>query len=140
MSVFAFKLKLSPQQYLRIKEVILLMIVTPQVETFFGNWPDKTEISDQLHKSLESADATFGEAGDKSWETLTANILKFEGSQSSDVEMAAVRDLITTGLGKALADLHPDKFERLIKTASTAIETYERDGSSLLELLRQYQG
>ena len=71
---------------------------------------------------------------------MTANILKFEGSQSSDVEMAAVRDLITTGLGKALADLHPDKFERLIKTASTAIETYERDGSSLLELLRQYQG
>jgi hypothetical protein len=49
MSVFAFKLKLSPQQYLRLKEVVLLMIVTPQVETFFGNWPDKTEISDQLY-------------------------------------------------------------------------------------------
>jgi hypothetical protein len=94
---------------------------------------------------LESADTNYGHAGDKSWETLTANILKLAGyeienNQSSDVEVAAVRDLITTSLGKALADLHSDKFEGLIKTASTAIENYERDGSSLPELLRQYQG
>jgi hypothetical protein len=143
MGVFAFNLKLPPQRYLKLKEVVLLMIVAPQVETFFGDWPDKTQIRDQLHKVLESADATFGQAGDQSWERLTANVLRVAGyeieNQSSDVEAAAVRELITTGLGKALTDLNADKFEGLVKTASAAIEIYERDGSSLPELLRRHQ-
>jgi hypothetical protein len=39
----------------------------------------------------------------------------------------------------ALTDLNADKFEGLVKTASAAIEAYERDGSSLPELLRQYE-
>jgi len=143
MSVFAFKLKLPPQRYLKLKEVVLLMIVAPQVETFFGDWPDKTQIRDQLHKVLESADANFGHAGDQSWEKLTSNVLRVAGyeieHQSLDVEAAAVRDLITTGLGKALTDLNAHKFEGLVKAASAAIEIYERDGSSLPELLRQHQ-
>jgi hypothetical protein len=143
MSVFAFKLKLSPQQYLKLKEVVSLMIAAPQVETFFGNWPDKTQISNHLYKVLESADANFGHAGDQSWEKLTRNVLELAGyeieNRPADVEVDAVRDLITTGLGIAMTDLTTDKFEELIKTANAAIETYERDGSSLPELLRRHQ-
>jgi hypothetical protein len=143
MSVFAFKLKLSPKRYLKLKEVALLMIVAPQVETFFGNWPDKTQIRDHLHKALENADATFGQVGDQSWEKMTGNILKLAGYESekhsSDIEADAMRDLITTGLGMAVIDLNAEKFMGLIKIANAAIETYERDGSSLPELLQQFQ-
>jgi hypothetical protein len=89
---------MSPQQYLNLKEVVLLMIVAPQVETFFRDWPDKTQLRDQLRNVLENADATFGHAGDGSWEKLTESILKLAGYESeihsSGVELDAVRDVI----------------------------------------------
>jgi hypothetical protein len=146
MGFQAVDLNLSPQQYQKLKEVVSLMIVDPQVEPMFGHLPDKYkgEMRGNLHKILESADARFVQAGafDQALETLTLNVIKIAGYESeneSSAELATVRDLIKTGVVKALTDLNPGKFKELIKTASAAIEIYERDGSSLPELLRQYQ-
>lgn len=146
MGFQAFDLKLPHQQYQKLKDVISLMIVDPQVASIFGHLPDKdkAQMRDNLYKILESGDARFAQAGDfdRALETLTLNVLQIAGyeseNQSSD-EAVTVRDLIKIGIGKALTDLNLATLKELIKTASAAIETYERNGSSLRELLQQYQ-
>ena len=61
MRVFALKLNFSPEGYLKAwKGSLVYDRVT--LKSILLQWREKTEISDQLHKSSESGDTTFGEA------------------------------------------------------------------------------
>jgi hypothetical protein len=120
----------------KLKEILLLMIITPQIETFFGDPPDKAILHKHLYDTLNAGDNRY--AKEDFFEVLRGDLFPLMNRSMDDVGAKSAFEVAMAGVFLP-GNLHPDRIGGLIQNARSALKAAEAHKMSLPDLMREFE-
>lgn len=141
MSLSGFNCGLPPSKYSKLKELIMLLIVHPTVDTYFAHLKDSSELERLLYEGLRKGDTYYG-SSENCLLSLVKNVITISGYDinkgRSDPKTSQLMNLVDREVIQILSSgsLRSENLKEMVQRASAAIDVYESDGSSLAQMFR----
>jgi hypothetical protein len=144
LGLLAFSAGLDRTAFLRLKETLLNMIVPAQVQTFFGDPPDKQELQSICYQTLSEAETkdkksaqTLAQNLDKIGFDLARDVLVLAGYEVGngrmDPDTSKALNLIVDQVRGIRNERRFTQFEESLRLANLAVEFCDKNGISILD-------
>lgn len=140
MSFSAYNRGLDAAKFATLKEPIALLMVHPTLDTFFAHVQDSA-LEKFVYDALSNGDRVYARCSDK-FARLAKNVLTLAGydvdGEHVDAETTNLGSVVETEVTKIFyfGGFGLENLGEMVERASTAIDVYESDGSSLAQMFR----